>query len=79
MQVSNLVESVAYYAIGRNVTHTIVDGKVVYEGGEAALFDEDEVLEAGRDSAAQWLRRSRPLIGGSALGDRVDPRAYGVT
>jgi 5-methylthioadenosine/S-adenosylhomocysteine deaminase len=76
IQVSNVVESVVYYASGRNVTHTIVDGKVVYEGGEAALFDEREVLDAGRDGAAEWLRRSRPLIGGSALAKRIDQGAY---
>jgi 5-methylthioadenosine/S-adenosylhomocysteine deaminase len=78
MQVTNVVESVVYYGSGRNVTHTIVDGKVVYERGEPALFDEDEMLDAGRHSAAEWLRRGRPLIDGSALADRVDQRAYGV-
>jgi 5-methylthioadenosine/S-adenosylhomocysteine deaminase len=78
MQVSNVTESVAYYASGRNVTHTIVDGRIVYERGQPTLFDEHEVLGAGRDGAAEWLRRSRPLIGGSPLADRVDERAYGV-
>jgi 5-methylthioadenosine/S-adenosylhomocysteine deaminase len=78
MQVSNVTETVVYYASGRNVTHTIVDGRVVYEHGRATLFDEHEVLGAGRDSAAEWLRRSRPLIRASALADRVDERAYGA-
>jgi hypothetical protein len=68
-----------YYASGRNVTHTIVDGKVVYEGGELGLLDVDEILDAGRRSAAEWLRRGRPLIDGSALADRVDERAYGLS
>jgi 5-methylthioadenosine/S-adenosylhomocysteine deaminase len=77
MQVSNVVETLAYYASCRNVTHTIVDGEVVYERGRPTRIDEDEALEVGRDAAAEWLRRGRPLIAGTALGARIDERAYG--
>jgi cytosine/adenosine deaminase-related metal-dependent hydrolase len=78
LQVSNVVETLAYYASCRNVTHTIVDGRVVYERGGPTLVDEDELLAVGRERAADWLRRGRPLIAGSALAGRIDERAYGV-
>jgi 5-methylthioadenosine/S-adenosylhomocysteine deaminase len=75
--VANAIEAVVYYASGQQVTHTIVDGVVVYEDGRLTLADQDEILRDGRAAAAVWLGRSRGVIEGSALARRLDPRAYG--
>jgi 5-methylthioadenosine/S-adenosylhomocysteine deaminase len=76
--VSNVIETVVYYTSCRNVTYTIVDGRVVYERGRLTLIDEDEIFDAGRDAAAEWLRRNRPLIDSTPLAARIDERAYGL-
>jgi hypothetical protein len=56
-----------------------VDGRVVYEDGALTQVDQDEILAAGRDAAAEWLRRNRPLIESSPLAVRIAERAYGRT
>jgi 5-methylthioadenosine/S-adenosylhomocysteine deaminase len=77
-QVANVVESVVYYADGRNVTHTIVEGRVVYERDRLTLVDQEAVFADGQAAAAEWLRRNRGLIDRSALAARIDERAYAV-
>ncbi len=76
VQMSNVVEAVVYYAGAGNVTHTVVEGRVVYERDGPSRIDEDQVYRAAREAAAEWLRRSRPLIEGTALAARIDERAY---
>lgn len=76
VQMSNVVEAVVYYAAAGNVTHTLVDGSIVYERDKPMPFDEETVYTEAREAASEWLRRSRRLIDGSALAARVDERAY---
>jgi 5-methylthioadenosine/S-adenosylhomocysteine deaminase len=75
-QLINVVEAVVYYAGARNVTHTIVDGRVVYERGMPDRIDGDEIYDTARRAGAEWLRRGRTLIDGSPLAGRIDERAY---
>ena len=75
--VTNVIETVAYHSDCRNVTHTVVDGRVVYEDGRLTLADQDEIFDEGRATASEWLRRSRRLIDSSALAARIDEKAYG--
>lgn len=77
--VTNVIETVAYYSDSRNVTHTIVDGTVVYEAGRLTRADQDEVFAAGRAASSDWLLRNRSLIDRSSLASRIDPLAYGRT
>jgi 5-methylthioadenosine/S-adenosylhomocysteine deaminase len=75
--VTNVVETIVYYASGRDVTHTIVDGTIVYEHGRLTRVDQDVIIDEGKQAAAEWLWRNRGVIDGSALEHRVDKRAYG--
>ena len=74
--VTNVIETIVYYATGRDVTHTIVDGTVVYEDGRLTQADQDVILADGKAAAGEWLRRNRGVIDGSALERRVDEIAY---
>lgn len=74
--VTNVIETIAYYASGREVTHTIVDGKVIYEHGRLTVGDQDEILATGKRAAGEWLRRNRSVIDGSALDARIDKQVY---
>jgi len=77
LPITNVIEAVVYYGSGRDVTHTIVEGNVVYERGGLTLANEDEIFAAGREAAAEWLRRNRPRLDASALAARIDKRVYG--
>jgi 5-methylthioadenosine/S-adenosylhomocysteine deaminase len=76
--VTNVIETIAYYATGRDVSHTIVDGSVIYEHGRLTHADQDVVMGDAKRAAAEWLRVNRPVIEGSALEARIDEHAYGL-
>jgi 5-methylthioadenosine/S-adenosylhomocysteine deaminase len=75
-QLVNVVEAVVYHADSRNVTHTIVDGNVVYERDAPDGIDGAEIYDTARRAGAEWLRRGRGLIDGSPLAARIDERAF---
>jgi 5-methylthioadenosine/S-adenosylhomocysteine deaminase len=68
-------ETIAYRAKSRDVTHTIVDGQVVYADGRLQLADQDEIFEEGTRAASEWLRRSADVLGATGVLDRFHPRA----
>lgn len=47
----NPVSGLMYAAKDSNVTHTIVDGRVLYEEGEFLSLDEDEILKKANEEA----------------------------
>jgi 5-methylthioadenosine/S-adenosylhomocysteine deaminase len=76
--VTSVVETLAYYATGRDVTHTIVDGTIIYENGRLTRADQEEIFADGTRAVSEWLRRGRGVIDGSPLAARIDEAAYGL-
>ena len=56
---TNYFESLAYRGKSRNVTHTIVNGRIVYADGELQLVDEGEIFEEARVASRTLGRSSR--------------------
>ena len=63
---TNYLETIAYRAKSRDVTHTIVDGRIVYADGRLQLVDQDELFEAARLGA----REMGSSLPGRPRGDR---------
>ena len=71
---TNYFESVAYRAKSRNLTHTIVNGRVVYADGRLQLTNQEVLLEEGRRAAKEWLRRSGDVLERNGVKARIQPR-----
>jgi 5-methylthioadenosine/S-adenosylhomocysteine deaminase len=69
---TNTFETIAYRAKSRNLTHTLVDGKIVYAAGRLQLANEDEIFDEGTRLAADWLNRNTALLGKIGLNHRFD-------
>ena len=59
---TNYFETIVYRAKSRNLTHTIVDGRIVYADGRLQLADQEDLLADGRQAAAEWLHRSEAML-----------------
>ena len=70
---TNYFETLAYRAKGRNVTHTIVDGQVVFEAGRLQLADQDELFDEGARMAEVWVSRSADVLEATGLTARIQP------
>lgn len=68
---TNYHETVAYYAKSRNLTHTIIDGKVVFGGGRLTMIDESAAYAQGRAVAQQWLRLNRATLEARGVWPRI--------
>ena len=73
---TNYLETIAYRAKSRDVTHTIVDGRVVYADGRLQLVDQDELFEAARLGAREWVRRSRDVLEATGIARRIQPHFF---
>lgn len=73
---TNYFESLAYRGKSRNVTHTIVNGRVVYANGELRLVDEGEVFEEARRAARTWVGRSRRILDDAGVSKRVQKHFF---
>jgi 5-methylthioadenosine/S-adenosylhomocysteine deaminase len=70
---TNYFETIVYRAKSRNLSHSIVDGRIVYANGRLVLANEKELLTAGREAAAEWLVRSRPVLERTGVTARIQP------
>lgn len=70
---TNYFETLVYRAKAHDVTHTIVNGEVVYADGHLCRADERELLQRGRSCATDWVGRSRRVIEASGTFGRIQP------
>jgi 5-methylthioadenosine/S-adenosylhomocysteine deaminase len=73
---TNYFETVAFYAKSRNVSHTIVDGRVVYADGQLQLANQDEIYRDGKRLALEWLRRDHKIIERTGLLPRFQAHVF---
>jgi 5-methylthioadenosine/S-adenosylhomocysteine deaminase len=73
---TNYFESIAYRAKSRDVTHTVVEGRIVYEDGRLQLADQDEIFEDGSRLAQEWLRRSKDVLAETRVLERFHERYF---
>lgn len=74
---TNYFENIAYRAKSRNVTHTIVDGRVVYANGELRLVDQDEIFDEARRASRVWVGRSRGVLEQTGVIERIQDHFFG--
>jgi 5-methylthioadenosine/S-adenosylhomocysteine deaminase len=70
---TNYFETIVYRAKSRNLTHTIVDGRIVYADGRLRLADQEDLLADGRQAAAEWLQRSEAILARTGVKRRLQP------
>ena len=70
---TNYFETIVYRAKSRNLTHTIVDGRIVYAGGNLQLADEESLLDAGRRAAREWMDSSHDVLERTGVTARIQP------
>ncbi|MGH7966717.1 MAG: amidohydrolase family protein [Candidatus Binatia bacterium] len=73
---TNFAESLVYRAKSRDVTHTIVDGRIVYENGRLTVANQDEIFEEGRELAREWVKRSLPVLERYGVTNRIQPHFF---
>jgi 5-methylthioadenosine/S-adenosylhomocysteine deaminase len=73
---TNYLESIAYRAKSRDVTHTIVDGRIVYANGRLQLVDQDELYDVARRAAREWVARSRDVLEATGVARRIQPHFF---
>jgi 5-methylthioadenosine/S-adenosylhomocysteine deaminase len=75
---TNYFETVAYYAKSRNVSHTIVDGRVVYADGQLKLTSQERIYVDGVRLSREWLRRDHDILERTGLLGRLQPHMLGT-
>jgi cytosine/adenosine deaminase-related metal-dependent hydrolase len=70
---TNYFETIVYRAKSRNLTHTIVDGRIVYADGKLQLASEEKLLADGRQAAREWLHRSQDVLERTGVSSRIQP------
>ena len=73
---TNPFEALAYLASSRDVTHTIVGGRVICEGSQLTQVDSDEVFSAGQAATREWLSRNHELLERGGLTRRISPDMF---
>jgi cytosine/adenosine deaminase-related metal-dependent hydrolase len=76
---TNYFETIAYRAKSRNLTHTIVNGRLVYADGRLQLTNQEIVLEEGRAAAREWLDRSASVLKRHGVTTRIQPHFFAGT
>jgi 5-methylthioadenosine/S-adenosylhomocysteine deaminase len=70
---TNYFETIAYYAKSRNLTHSVIDGQVVWADGELKTVDQDELYAKGVELSREWLRRDYRILERTGLLGRLQP------
>jgi 5-methylthioadenosine/S-adenosylhomocysteine deaminase len=73
---TNVFETIAYRAKSRNLTHTVIDGQIVYADGKLQLADEDEIFDEGSRQAREWLVRDADVLEQRGLSGRINPSYF---
>lgn len=68
---TNPFESLAYLASSRDVTHTVVGGRVICDHGRLTRVDARDVHADGRAATREWLSRNRALLERGGLAQRI--------
>jgi hypothetical protein len=76
---TNYFETIVYRAKSRNLTHTIVNGRLVYADGRLQLTNPEIVLEEGRAAAREWLGRSAGVLEHTGVAARIQPHFFAGT
>ncbi len=72
---TNYFETVAYYAKSRNLSYSVIDGRIVYGDGKLKLADEDAIHEEGVRASREWLKHNRAILGRTGLARRLQPHS----
>jgi 5-methylthioadenosine/S-adenosylhomocysteine deaminase len=70
---TNYFETIAYYAKSRNLSHSVIDGRVVWSDGKLRTVDQDELYANGVELSREWLRRDRDILERTGLLARLQP------
>jgi 5-methylthioadenosine/S-adenosylhomocysteine deaminase len=70
---TNYVETIVYRAKSRDLTHTVVNGRIVYADGRLRLTNQETLLEEGRAAAREWLGRSAGVLQRNGVTGRIQP------
>lgn len=73
---TNYHETVAYYAKSRNLTHTIVDGRVVYANGKLQLGDEERMFHEATRLSRRWVALNRDTLERRGIWHRIQPHFF---
>ena len=73
---TNYFENIAYRGKSRNVTHTIIDGRIVYADGELKLVDQDQVFDEAREASRVWVARSKDVLEETGVIARIQPHFF---
>jgi len=73
---TNYFESIAYYAKSRNVTHTIVNGRIVYADGQLQLAGQDAIFDNAERLARRWVGLNREFLDQRGIGTRIQPHFF---
>jgi 5-methylthioadenosine/S-adenosylhomocysteine deaminase len=68
---TNYFETIVYRAKSRNLTHSVVEGRVVYAHGELQLCDQETLLTEGRRAAHAWLDASHEVLEQTGVTRRI--------
>ena len=73
---TNYFENIAYRGKSRDVTHTIIDGRIVYADGELKLVDQDQVFDEAREASRVWVARSKDVLEETGVIARIQPHFF---
>jgi cytosine/adenosine deaminase-related metal-dependent hydrolase len=73
---TNYHETIAYRAKSRDITHTIINGRIVYQDGKLQLTDQDAIFDEGKRLAREWVRRNRPILDRAGVTSRIQPHFF---
>jgi 5-methylthioadenosine/S-adenosylhomocysteine deaminase len=73
---TNYFETIVYRAKSRNLTHTIVNGRLVYADGQLQLTNQEILLKEGRAAAREWLGRSADVLQRTGVAARIQPHFF---
>jgi cytosine/adenosine deaminase-related metal-dependent hydrolase len=73
---TNYFENIAYRGKSRNVTHTIIDGRIVHANEELKLVNQDEIFDEAREASRVWVGRSKGVLEETGVVGRIQPHFF---
>ncbi len=74
---TNYFETIAYRAKSRDITYTIINGRIVYQDGKLQLANQDAIYDEGKRLSTEWLRRNRDILERNNVMKRIQPHFFG--
>ena len=73
---TNYHESIVYYAKSRNLTHTIVNGEIVYADGRLRRVDEDKLFDSAQELSMKWIAANRDVLEDNGIWRRIQSHFF---